>query len=271
MPKFDMTAAWEDSVVLLRSHSALTGTIAAVFLFLPTLAVSWFGPTPIEPAANASMQQVQAAFLESAQAAMPYQLLIALVAAIGGVGVLRLWLSRTGTSVGDALAFALRMIPTVIAIQLLLGAALAFAALVLVVPGAALGGPGGILLLIVGLLAMLVLCAYFWGRLALVSAIVADRSESNPLTVIRESLALTRGNGWRIVLFLFLVTLVILVAAVLVGGVFVALGGAGQGVARLLSGLAEAGVAAVGGLVSLAVTAASYRQLAAPGRENVFS
>ena len=271
MPKFDMTAAWDDSVVLLRSHSALTGTIAAVFLFLPTLAVSWFGPVPIEPAANASMQQVQAAFLESARAAMPYQLLIALIAAIGGVGVLRLWLSRTGTSVGDALGFALRMVPTVIGVQLLLGAAVALAALVLVMPGAAFGGPGGILLAIIGLSLLLGLCAYFWGRLALVSAIIADRSESNPLTVIRESHALTRGNGWRVFFFLFLVTLVVLIAAVLVGGAFVALSATSPGVARLLSGLAEAGVAAVGGLVSLAVTAAAYRQLAAPERENVFS
>ncbi|PKP97874.1 MAG: hypothetical protein CVT74_12755 [Alphaproteobacteria bacterium HGW-Alphaproteobacteria-13] len=271
MPKFDMGAAWEDSVVLLRSHSALTGTIAAVFLFLPTLAVSWFGPVPIQPAADASMQQVQAAFLESARAALPYQLLIALVGAIGGVGVLRLWLSRTGTSVGDALGFALRMIPTVVAVQILLGAALAIGALVLIMPGAALGGPGGILLLIVGLVLLVGLCAYFWGRLALVSPVIADRGESNPLAAIRESLALTKGNGWQIFLFLFLVTLVVLIAAVLVGGVFAALGGTESGAARLLSGFVEAGVAAVGGLVSLAVTAAAYRQLAAPGRENVFS
>ena len=271
MPKFDMAAAWEDSMVLLRSHSALTGTIAAVFLFLPTLAVSWFGPAPIEPAANASVEQVMAAFRESAGAAMPYQLLITIVAAIGGVGVLRLWLSRTGTSVGDALAFALRMMPTVIAVQILLGLALALAGLVLIVPGAALGGAGGVLLVVVGVAAFVGLCAYFWGRLALASPVIADRGESNPLTAIRESLALTHGNGWRIFLFLFLVTMVIVIAAMLAGGIFAVLGMAGEGVARLLSGLIEAVVAAVGGLVSIAVTAATYRQLAAPGRENVFS
>jgi hypothetical protein len=55
MPKFDMGAAWEDSMVLLRSHGALTWAIAAVFLFLPTLAVSWFGPTPIQPATGWAM------------------------------------------------------------------------------------------------------------------------------------------------------------------------------------------------------------------------
>ena len=53
MPKFDMGAAWDDSLNLMKSHSALTGTIAAFFLFLPTLAVAWFGPQAVEPAAGA--------------------------------------------------------------------------------------------------------------------------------------------------------------------------------------------------------------------------
>lgn len=272
MPKFDMAAAWDDSMVLLRSYGALTGAIAAVFLFLPTLAVGWFGPVPVEPAANASVQQMLAALAENMRAAMPYQLALMLTAAIGGVGVLRLWLSRTGTSVGDALVFALRMIPTMIALYILLVLALAFASLVLVMPGAMLGGAGGAALLLVGAVLLTGLSIYGWGRLALVSAVIADRSESNPLAAIRASLTLTRGNGWRIAAFLLLVTLVVMIAAGLVVGALAALEGmSGQGGAvRLLSGLAEAGIAAVGGLVSLAVTAAAYRQLAAPEREGIF-
>ena len=61
MAKFDMGAAWEDSVALLKSHTTLTGTIAAVFLFLPALAVAWFGPAPIEPPPGATLEQAQAA------------------------------------------------------------------------------------------------------------------------------------------------------------------------------------------------------------------
>src|SRR5690606_38025781 len=121
MPKFDMGAAWEDSMLLLRSHSALTGAIAAVFLFLPTLAVSWFGPVPIEPAAGASFDQVMATMRANVIQAVPYQLFVAIVSGIGGIGILRLWLSRSGISVGEALVFALTMVPTVIVIQLLCG------------------------------------------------------------------------------------------------------------------------------------------------------
>lgn len=239
MPKFDMGAAWEDSMVLLRSHSALTWAIAAVFLFLPTLAVSWFGPTPIEPATGATFEQIITAMRANMMQALPYQLLVAVVAAIGGIGILRLWLSRSGVSVGEALTFALTMVPTVVAIQIVTG---------LVV------GVGFVLLIVPGL--------YLWGRLAIVAPVVADRAERNPITAIQEGWALTKDNGWRIFLFLFLVTLVIMIIAGILGGIVAAAFGTGEGIGRIVTGLVAGGVAAVSGMVTLAIAAATYRQLA---------
>lgn len=247
MPKFDMGAAWDDATLLLRSYSALTLTIAAAFLFLPTLAVSWFGPSPIVPADSANMDQVMQAMRENFRQLMIYQLITGLIAAIGGVGILRLWLARTGTSVSEALSFALRMLPTMVAIQILSG--LAF-------------GLGFILLLLPGL--------YLFGRLALSSPIVADREVTNPIQAIRDSWALTEGNGWRIFLFLFLVGLVILIAALILGGLIGAAFGTESGVGLILSGLVEASFATIGGLVSLAVSAATYRQLSMGGSKDVF-
>lgn len=272
MPKFDLGAAWDDSMVLLKSHIALTATVAAVFLFLPTLAVSWFGPVPIEPADTATFEQIMAAARESAMQAAPYQVLVSVIAAIGGVGILRLWLSRTGTSVGDALIFALKMVPTMIAIQLILGAALGLGALVLIMPGIAAGG-GAIsaLLLFVGVTALIVLLLYFWGRLAVVSPALTDKTLYNPLAAIQESWQLTKGNGWRICLFLFLVTLVVLIAAIMLGGVVAIAAGTGEGIGRILTGLVEASVAAAGGLVSTAIVAATYRQLAIRDGKDIFS
>jgi len=272
MPKFDMGAAWDDSKVLLRSHSTLTGTIAAVFLFLPTLAVGWFGPTPIAPADGASLEQVMAAFRENAGQTVPYQLLVSIISAIGGVGILRLWLSRSGTSVGDALLFAIRMIPTMIAVQLVLGVALGLGALLLLMPGiAASGGPVGMLLVLIGLILLLGLSAYFWGRLAVVSPVIADREVRNPVTALQTGWALTRDNGWRIFLFMFLVALVIVVVAALVGGVVGAVAGTSDGIGRILTGLVQGVVAAVGGLISVAIAAATYRQLVVRDGGNVFS
>lgn len=271
MVKFDMGAAWEDSVVLLKSHIALTGTIAAVFLFLPALAVAWFGPTPIEPPATATLDQVMTAFRESARQSLPYQLLVSLVGAIGGVGILRLWLARTGTSVGDALGFAIKMVPTVIAIQLIMVLAIGLMALVLILPGVAAGGAAGVVLIVIGLLLFIGLCAYLWARFSTASPAIADRTLYNPIAALQVSWALTKNNGWRIFLFFFLVFVVILIGAALLGGIVYAAFGSAEGTGRILSGLVEAGVGAVGGLVSLAITAATYRQLAVRGGTDIFA
>lgn len=270
MVKFDMGAAWDDSMVLLRSHLPLTGTIAAVFLFLPNLVMSWFGPVPIEPAAGASLDQVMAAFQQTARMMLPYQLLISVIAAVGGVGILRLWLSRSGTSVGDALLFALKMVPTMIAVQLLLLVLLAAAALLLLLPGVGLGGVGGGLLLVVGLILFIGLAAYFWGRLAVISPIIADQAVYNPIAAAQSSLTVTRGNGWRIFLFMLLVIIVLLIAALIVGGVIGIVAESGEGAGRMASGLAEAAIAAIGGLISLAITGAAYRQLSMAAAHETF-
>src|SRR3546814_15702229 len=68
---------------------------------------------------------------EDLEHAIPYQILVGLISAIGGVGILRLWLSRSVVSVGEALPFALMMAPTMIAIQILLGLMIAAGALIL--------------------------------------------------------------------------------------------------------------------------------------------
>ena len=270
MIKFDMGAAWDDSMVLLRSHLPLTATIAAVFIFLPNLALSWFGPVPIEPAAGASMDQVMAAFRQTMRETLPYQLLVSVIGAIGGVGVLRLWLSRTGTSVGDALGFALKMVPTMIAVQIILFVLLALAVLLLLIPGIAVGGGGGMALVAAGVILFIGLAAYFWGRFSVISPIIADRTVYNPLTAIQDSLAITKGNGWRIFLFMFLVILVFLIAALIIGGVVGAVAGSGEGAGRILTGLVEAAAAGIGGLVSLAIVAATYRQLSMAGAQETF-
>lgn len=271
MTKFDMGAAWDDSMTLLRSHSALTGTIAAVFFFLPTLALSWFGPAPIEPASGASLEQVMTAYREGVRQIIPYQLLVSLVGAVGGVGVLRLWLARTGTSVGDALVFALKMAPTMIAVQIIMAIAIALIALVLVMPGFAAGGGVGILLVFVGLLLFAGVTAYLWARLSTAAPVIADRALYNPVAALRQSWALTRDNGWRIFLFFFLIFVVILIVSAILGAISYAIFGSGEGIGRILSGLVEGGVAAVSGLVSLAITAAIYRQLSTRGNEGIFA
>jgi hypothetical protein len=247
MVKFDMGAAWDDTLQLLKSHSALIGTIAGVFLFLPALAVAWFGPVPIEPPPGADVEAVMQSFQDNFRQMIPGQIVIGICTIIGTAGILRLWLSRTGTSVGEALTFALKFFPTMVAIQILCGFAIGFGFILLIVPG-----------------------IYLVGRLALVAPAVADRSLSNPFEAIRTSWDLTRNNAWSIFFFLFLVALVIVIAALIVGSVVSVIAGSEPGFGRMLGGFVEAAFGAIGSLVSIAVSAAAYRQLAVGTDGDVF-
>lgn len=247
MTKFDMGAAWDDTLLLLRSHRALIGAIAGVFFFLPALAFAWFGPVPIEPPAGAEFDQVMETFRESFRQTIPGQIVVALSTMIGTVAILRLWLSRTGVSVGEALTFGLMLFPTMFAAQILSGFAIGFGFVLLIVPG-----------------------LYLIGRLALVAPAIADRSIYNPFAAIRTSWDLTRDNGWAVFFFLFLVALVIFIAALIVGGVVAVVAGSEPGFGRMVGGLIEAAFGAIGSLFSVAVAAAAYRQLALPGASDVF-
>ena len=247
MTKFDMGAAWQDSIALLKSHTALTGTVAAVFLFLPALAVAWFGPTPIEPPKGATVDQIMATFQANVFQMLPYQLVVALFAVTGTIAILRLWLSRTGTSVGEAIGFALRLLPTVIILQILTGFLLGIGFVLLIIPG-----------------------LYLIGRLAVVSPVVADRGLFNPVAAIGESWRLTRGNGWAIFLFLFLVMLVVGIALLILIGVVGAVTGSGPGIGHIVSGFVGSAAGVAASLVSIAISAAIYRQLAMSGASGVF-
>ena len=248
MVKFDMGAAWDDTLQLLRSHTALVGTIAGVFLFLPALAFAWFGPVPIEPPAGADFNQVVATFRESFRQMIPGQLVIALCTLIGTAAILRLWLSRAGISVGEALTFGLMLFPTIIAVQILCGIAIGLGFILLIVPG-----------------------LYLIGRFALVSAAIADRRIYNPFEAIRVSWELTRNNGWAVFFFLFLVGLVIVIAALIIGGIVSVIFGSEPGIGRMMGGFVEAAFGAIGSLVSIAVSAAAYRQLALRADGGVFA
>lgn len=242
MTKFDMGAAWDDTLNLLRSHTALTGTIAAVFLFLPSLAVAWFGPVPIEPAEGADFGAVMAALSANVSQMLPYQLILGILTIVGSLGILRLWLSRSATSVGEALLFGLMLLPTMIAVQILTGLMVGLGFILLIIPG-----------------------FYLVGRFTAVAPLVADRGEKNPLAAIRGSWDLTRGNGWSIFFFLFLVTVVIVIAAVIIGVVFGIAASGDSAAGRMLGGFVEAAFGAIGTVVTIAVTASVYRQLAISG------
>ena len=247
MRKFDMAAAWDDSRQLMRSYTALTVTIAAVFLFLPALAFAWFGPTPAAPSDGAGAAELLTTFQQNMLQSIGPRLAVALAGLVGHAAILRLWLSRGGISVGESLSFAATMLPTMVAIELLTGLAAAVGFLLFILPA-----------------------FYVIGRLALSVPVAIDRGLHNPLAALRASVALTEQNGWAIFFFLLLITLVIGIVSMIAGVVSMTLFGADAGLGKLVTGVVQAGFIAGGGFVSLAASAAIYRQLAGEQASSIF-
>jgi hypothetical protein len=246
MVKFDMGAAWDDATTLVKAHLPLTGILAGVFLFLPGMAVALLGPQPLTPPENATPEQALALLEASMWQQMPWLLAIAIISTLGSVAILRLWLARAGTSVGEALTFALMMIPTLVAMFLIQSFLLGIALLLLIVPA-----------------------IYLMGRFAAVYPLLVDRDLKNPIAALQGSWQLTQGNGWRVALFIILFMVVLIVVSAIAGGV-TSLFGAPGSVGHLIGSAINSAVSAGFGLLNTAVIASIYRQLTVRAASDVF-
>jgi hypothetical protein len=237
MKKFDMSSAWDDAVQLARLDLALTAPVIGMLVVLPTLAFATLGPVPIEPPAGADLAALGEIVRADLAQSAPMLVLISFLSAIASLVVMRLWLAPRGTSVSEALGMAVGLVPAMAALFVIQLLAMGIAALALLVPALYLGG-----------------------RLATSFAVLATGDTRSPLAALEQSWAMTRGNGWRIAIMLFLIQLVIVIAAMLVDGVGAAFGARGT-IGHALASLISAGLGGVSALVASAVNAAVYRQL----------
>lgn len=247
MVKFDMGAAWDDATTLVRAHLPLTSILAGLFLFLPGMALALLGPAPLAPPADATPDQLSTMLLADLRQQLPWLLVIAVASTLGSVAILRLWLARSGTSVGEALTFALVMIPTLVAIFLIQSLLFGIAFLLLIVPA-----------------------IYLIGRFAAVYPLLADRDLKNPVAALQGSWQLTQGNGWRIAFFVILFLVVLFIVSAIVGGV-TSLFGAHGSFGHLIGSAINSAVSAGFGLLNTAVIASIYRQLAVRADGGVFA
>ena len=107
------------------------------------------------------------------------------------------------------------------------------------------------------------LAIYAMIKISLVPAVIVAESTANPLTAIRRSWRLTKGNSLRLLLFYALLLIPYVIIAALVGGLFGAIGSLAAGdQGRLFVG--DAAGAVIGALwvaLAAAITAALYEQL----------
>lgn len=202
--KFSYNAVWDLTVSLLRAHFAFAGAIAGVFIFLPTVLLGHLMPVPqgggTDPQADADLM---IGYLSST---WHWQIIAAVVTFVGILAILVLVLDRGRPTVGTALGNAIRVLPFYLLGTLIIGVALIVALVVCITVVTLVAAAGSPSLMFVGVFAASVIMAYFTGRFA-VFAPVASVEHRTPIGSVRRALELTKGHGWAIFGFLFLIVL----------------------------------------------------------------
>lgn len=192
--KISYTDWWNDIVAILRGNASILIVIAGALVFLPVLAASFLN-TPMERLPEgANLDEIVARLTDAFAANWPQQLAVLLLTTLAQLIVFIVLLDGRRPRVGEAFALAVPLfIPfflTSILVALMLAA-------------------GGFLFLVPAL--------YLIGRVQLSNPVlVAERL--NPVAAIRRSFALTRGQGWRIFFFVFVVFFVALIIQLAVSG-----------------------------------------------------
>jgi hypothetical protein len=242
---------------MVAANRDLLMAIAGVFYVLPGLAGAVFVPSPAMTSGmtEAQMLQVMQDYYASS---LPVLLVLSLLPMAGMLTMLVAMLDTTRPTVAQSIRHSLRALPSYFASQLLialgilpLSMALATVLALLLPDRFAVAVALGILL-------------YPIMRTMLVGPVVAGQSVRNPVTAIRESIRMTRGNAGRILLFITLAGFVFLVVyglvMMFVGVVLVLMF---KGEPQRLLGEAVAGVLlAVAYTYFVAMLAAIYAQLA---------
>jgi hypothetical protein len=234
--KFSYSEVWNDAVELLRANATIVIALAGVFLFLPVLIVAHFLPMPKSEDFRDLIRLLQEYFAAN----FHWLVLGRLVAMVGEISILLLFLDARGRSVGTLIAAALMILPFYFLVSLLSGI---------------IAGIGFVLLIVPGL--------YLIGRLALAGPHVVGAGERNPIAAITRSFELTKGNGWAVLGLLILVwiagAIIAAVAGALLGILFIAV--AGQDVGAFLANIVNSATNAALETVMAAVLAALYLRL----------
>ncbi|UYV15654.1 glycerophosphoryl diester phosphodiesterase membrane domain-containing protein [Porphyrobacter sp. ULC335] len=272
--KLDMGQAWTQTTGLIGANRDTISAIAGLFFFLPSFAAAIFVPelaNPPQPAGpsgadpSVAMQALVDQMSAIYAANWPLLLGLSVVQFVGSMSLFALLTDRGHPTVGEALGTGLRSIPAYIAAQLLSAIA----------AGIAIGLPLGLIAAIappavaaLALVAGLVVILYLFIKFSLIAPVIAIEGERNPVAAIKRSWRLTKGNSFRIVLFLFLLLFTIGIISALVTGIL------GLVLAAFGEPVTSVGTDVVGGLVNalltvifLVVTVAIHRQLAGASPE----
>ncbi|RIV80447.1 hypothetical protein D2V17_19190 [Aurantiacibacter xanthus] len=262
--KFDMGAAWDEAVAMMAANREVLAIVAGIFFFLPSLLLAIFGPD-----LNAMMagdlssaeqveqmgEQVMAAYSDS----WWIFAIATLAQMIGYISLLALLRDKGRPTVGEAIAMGAKGLLPSIAAYLIVTIGLS----VLFVIFVALAAVSGVAALAaVAVLLACVVMVYAMIKFSLAAPVIAIEKVTNPITVLKRSWHLTKGNSVRILLFFMLIFVVYMVVSIVAGLILAGLVSAvGSEAGKLIQGVVGGLLGMVATVVVVAVLAATHRQL----------
>ncbi|MBV1690571.1 hypothetical protein KRR38_23560 [Novosphingobium sp. G106] len=256
MMKFDGNLVWKQATATMAVHRDLVLALAGVFFFLPSFALIMLIKQP-QMAPGGTPEQMMKVLEPFFASAAPWFLLASIIQSVGQVTLLQLFGSAGRSTVGQALRAGLSALPTYIAMQLITGFLMTMV-LFLVVGIASLISP------VLGVALGIYAACQAFGRFVAGGAVVVLEREKNPFAALLEAVALSRGNGFRIGNFLFLLataTFFLLMVLTFLVGIAAALA-LGEGrTADIVAGFFSSVATAVAVSYFAAIIVAIYRQL----------
>jgi len=237
---------WQRALTLIKESSEATLVIAGVFIFLPTLALTYFLPFP--DISKISESEVIAQTINAyVQQNIWSLMLLNLIASFGGLALIFVLLG-SGRTVADSLKQAALVFPFYVLASVITNLAVFVGLQLLIIPG-----------------------LYLFARFLLVPVVFAREKQRSPVAVILRSWEITRKNGLRIALFL---------AVILFGGIFItslstALTNLAGGLLSPESGVPFLEMLMVGAVIAAlailyaAATAAIYEELCDPSAKPI--
>jgi hypothetical protein len=264
MIKFDGNRAWKQATTSMGAHRELLLALAGVFFFLPSFALIMLIKQPQVPP-GASPEAVLATLEPFVAAIAPWMIIGSVVQALGQLTLLELFGRGGRSTVGEALRKGGIGLLTYVVVQLLTGfmmTAVLFLALAL----------GSVISPVLGLALAVYLVCQAYARLMTAGAVIVLERQMNPFVALVRAVSLTRGNGFRLGNFLFLLLIAFFVGFLvltIVVGILAALTMGEGRAAEIVTGFFSSAVTALAVAWFAAITAAVYRQLTGAAPQEV--
>jgi Membrane domain of glycerophosphoryl diester phosphodiesterase len=266
--KLDSNLAWKQATEAMSANREVLFAIAGVFVLLPNLTFSLLFPQP-QPPTGLKGQEALGFIVQHYAPMAPWFILIAILQAAGTLALLSLFTDRQRPTVGEAIKQGFNCLIPYILAQLLLVLAMALAGGVTLGVAGLTGSKALIALVII---ALMVGAIYVMIKTSLVTPVIAVDGERNPVSALKRSWALTKGNSLRLFGFFLLVgvafLVVLMVIMAIIGVVLALVVGTGE-TSRIIATIFSSVFGTVVTTYFVAILAAVHRQLAGPSAETI--